>query len=266
MLQPWWLIQKMLNPTDSSQRRPLIFGGASFGLGVFAWWGVVKYFKIEPYILPSPWSVVQRGYELFSVGAIQPHIYRTLYEVLVGGGIGGLIGIVAACCFSYIPIFKRLLMPIVVIIQVTPKISIAPLIVLWLGLGVSSKITLVALVMFYPVLINMMTKLSSVPTSFKDLAIIIGMNPIRRALKVDIPFAFPALASGLKLGILQGITASVIGQFIGATAGLGFLEIQAQEAADTRLVIVCILLLSFLGYALYSIVALIEKRVARRYA
>lgn len=157
-------------------------------------------------------------------------------------------------------------MPIVVIIQVTPKISIAPLIVLWLGLGVSSKITLVALVMFYPVLINMMTKLSSVPTSFKDLAIIIGMNPIRRALKVDIPFAFPALASGLKLGILQGITASVIGQFIGATAGLGFLEIQAQEAADTRLVIVCILLLSFLGYALYSIVALIEKRVARRYA
>lgn len=266
MPRHWSSTLEMFKFHGSSRVKSLLFGGASLGLGVFAWWGAVKLFKIEPYILPSPWSVVERGHELFAVGAIQPHIYRTVYEVLVGGSIGGIIGVAAACLFSYVPRVKRFLMPIVIIVQVTPKISIAPLIVLWLGLGVSSKMTLVTLVMFYPVLINMMTKLASVPTSFKDLAKIVGMSPLIRALKVDIPFTFPALASGLKLGLLQGVTASVIGQFIGATAGLGFLEIQAQEAADIKLVIVCVFLLSFLGYVLFSLVALLEKRVARRYA
>lgn len=265
MRRQWWLIQVMSKFTHSTQVRPLLLGGGSLGLGVAAWWGAVRIGNLKSYILPAPWEVFQRGQELFLAGAIQPHIYRTLYEILVGGSIGGAFGVVAACLFSYVPIIKRLIMPIVVIVQVTPKISIAPLIVLWLGLGVSSKVTLVTLVMFYPVLINMMTKLNSVPRSFKDLAKVIGMSPFKRAVKVDIPFTFPALASGLKLGLLQGVTASVIGQFIGATAGLGFLEIQAQEAADIKLVFVCIFLLSLIGYSLYSVVALLEKKMAKRY-
>ncbi len=255
-------MSKSLNRT---QVRTLLIGGSSLGLGILAWWLLVIIKDIEPYILPTPWAVVQRGYHLLSLGVLQPHIYRTFYEVIVGGFLGATIGIAAACVFSYISALRKLLMPIVVILQVTPKISIAPLIILWLGLGVSSKITLVALVMFYPVLVNMMSKLTSIPPSLKDLAKIIGMNALKRAIKVDIPFTFPNLATGLKLGFLQGVTASVIGQFIGATGGLGFLEIQAQEAADISLVIVCIAVLAALGYLLYLVVGYVEKRLISRY-
>ncbi|MHB8185718.1 MAG: ABC transporter permease [Dermatophilaceae bacterium] len=208
---------------------------------------------------------MRRAIELFGVGALQIHIAQTVAEVIQGGLLGAAIGIVLAMVFAHVGWIGRLLMPLIVVAQVTPKISIAPLMVLWLGLGIGSKITLVVLVVFYPVLINMMSRLIALPSTLKDLAVITGMGPIRRAFRIELPFSLPALAAGLKLGLLQGVTAAVIGEFIGAQAGLGYLEKQAQDNADIRLVIIAILLLSLLGYVLYAVVTLIENRIVKRY-
>ncbi|WP_460464062.1 ABC transporter permease [Arthrobacter pigmenti] len=186
-------------------------------------------------------------------------------EVIQGAAIGTVMGIVLAMSFTHIAWLRKLLMPLIVVAQVTPKISIAPLIILWVGLGIGSKIALVILVTFYPVLINMLSRLEAIPPTVKDLSRITGMGAFRRALTIELPFSLPALAAGLKLGLIQGVTAAVIGEFIGAQAGLGYLEKQAQENADIQLVIICLLLLSSFGFLLYALVGFVEKRVVKRF-
>lgn len=245
---------------------PLLIGGASLVGGLALWTGIADLPNIPDYILPTPVTVAKDAVELWRIDAIQPHIVQTLKEVLTGGAIGTVLGILMGSVFHYLPIVRKVLMPIIVVAQVTPKISIAPLIVLWLGLGIGSKLALVILVSFYPVLINLESRLGAIPVAFKDLARITGMHPIRRAWKIDFPFTLPALAAGMKLGLLQGVTASVIGQFIGSTVGLGFLELQGQQNADMSVVIISIALLAALGYALFAVVSTVEQRLGKRYA
>lgn len=245
--------------------RPLLVGGASLAAGLGLWWALAEFAGIPAYVLPTPGEVVDRAVGLLSSGSLQLHTAQTVAEVLQGAAIGVVIGIVLAMLFHHVSPVQRLLMPLIVIAQVTPKISIAPLIVLWIGLGIASKITLVALVVFYPILINMLARLDSMPSTMRDLAKITGMGPVRRAFKIEFPYALPALAAGLKIGLLAGVTAAVIGEFIGAQAGLGYLEKQGQDNADISLVMVSLAVLSLLGYVLWAIVGFIEKRVVRRF-
>lgn len=253
------------NDATLDRVRPLAIGGAALLAGLVAWWFLTQFAGIPSYILPSPAATLERAQGLFQSGAIQVHIAQTTAEVLQGSAIGLVLGVVLAMAFYHVGWLRRLLMPIVVVAQVTPKISIAPLIVLWLGLGIGSKIALVTLVVFYPVLINMLARLEAMPSTLRDLINIMGLGPIQRALKIEFPFTMPALAVGLKLGLLSGVTAAVIGEFIGAQAGLGYLEKQGQDNDDVRLVLVTLGLLSLLGVVLYLVVGLIERRIAARF-
>jgi NitT/TauT family transport system permease protein len=248
-----------------SSGRPLAVGVVSLAAGVLVWWLVTAAFSIPAYKLPSPGAVVQHGWTLMRQGALTVHIEQTLAEVVQGVLLGGAIGVVAAIVFARLRPLERVLMPLIVVAQVTPKISIAPLIVLWLGLGIGSKIALITLVSFYPVLINMSMRLRAVPAGVDDLARILRIGPIARAVKIDLPFSLPAIAAGLRLGILQGVTAAVIGEFIGAQAGLGYLERQAQDNDDVRLVIISLGLLCLLAWVLYALVGVLERKLSSRF-
>lgn len=245
--------------------RPLAVGTVSLVAGVVLWWLVTVLFDVPPYKLPTPGAVAGHGWRLAQDGVLTLHIEQTLAEVVQGVLIGSSIGVVLAIAFVRMPWAERVLMPLIVIAQVTPKISIAPLIVLWLGLGIGSKIALVALVSFYPVLINMITRLRSIPTGVDDLARLLKIGPVARAIKIDLPFSLPAIAVGLRLGILQAVTAAVIGEFIGAQAGLGYLEKQAQDNDDIRLVIISLGLLCLLAWAMYALVGLVERKLTARF-
>ncbi|WP_223690517.1 ABC transporter permease [Leifsonia poae] len=251
--------------TTFDRVRPLLVGGAALAGGVLVWWAIATFSGVPAYVLPTPGATWQRAVELFSAGAIQIHIAQTIAEVLQGAVIGIVIGIVLAMTFHHVGWIRRALMPLIVVAQVTPKISIAPLIILWVGLGIGSKITLVALVVVYPVLINMLARLESIPSTVRDLAKITGMGPLRRAFQIEFPYSVPALAAGVKLGLLQGVTAAVIGEFIGARAGLGYLEKQGQDNDDIRLVLVTLGLLALLGVVLYLLVGAIERRTTKRF-
>jgi NitT/TauT family transport system permease protein len=234
-------------------------------VGVLAWWAIARFTGIPAYILPSPGSVAVYAVQLFQAGALQIDILQTVAEVVQGVVIGAVLGVVLAIVFSRVPIVQRLLMPVIVVLQVTPKISIAPLIVLWLGLGIGSKLALVILVVFYPVLVTMLARLNSVPTTLRDLARVLGMGPVRRALRIDLPFSLPAIAAGLRVGVLVAVTAAVIGEFIGAQYGLGFIERSGEDNADIRLVLISLGLLCLLGWVLYAIVGLAERLIDRRF-
>src|SRR5699024_7631931 len=184
---------------------------------------------IPSYVLPTPQAVADAGARMWSSGSLQTHTLQTLAEIGQGAAIGVTVGIVLAILFLKVPLVERLLMPIIIVLQVTPKISIAPLIILWLGLGIGSKIALVALVTFYPVLINLVARLRGIPSTYQDLASVLNMSVVKKTIAIDFPYAMPALMTGLKIGALQAVTAAVIGEYIGATAGLGFLQKQAQD-------------------------------------
>ena len=233
--------------------------------GVAIWWAVVAIVNPPGYVLPWPGAVVERGWDLGSRGVLNEHIGRTLAAIVRGVPLGAVLGVIFAVLFTRVAIVERLLMPIVIVAQVTPKISIAPLIVLWLGLGIASKVALIALVTFYPVLVNMVASLRNVPQEYDDLMRILAIRGVRRALTIDLPHSLPSIATGLRVGVLQAVTAAVIGEFIGASAGLGYLEKQAQDNDDIRLVLVVIGLLCLLGWSLYALVGLIERWCTRRF-
>ncbi|GAA4057507.1 ABC transporter permease [Nonomuraea soli] len=245
--------------------RSASLGALSLLAGVGLWWLVAVVFAIPAYRLPTPGAVASHALALAGEGALTLHIQQTLAEVVQGVLLGSTLGVVVAVVFVRMPVAERLLMPVIVVAQVTPKISIAPLIVLWLGLGIGSKIALIALVSFYPVLVNMVTRLRSMPQGVEDLVRLLRLGPLARLVKIDLPYALPAVALGLRLGVLAGVTAAVIGEFIGAEAGLGYLERQAAENDDIRLVMISLGMLCLVAWVLYAVVGLVERRVNDRF-
>lgn len=255
--------------TETAFRRErltsIVVGALSLAGGFVAWWALATFSGVPAYVLPAPQAVWDAGARLAMSGSLQTHTLQTLAEIGQGGAIGVSVGIVLAILFIKIPLVERLLMPIVVVLQVTPKISIAPLIVLWLGLGIGSKVALVALVTFYPVLINLVARLQGLPSTYADLARILNMGTVKKALVIDFPYAMPALITGLKIGVLQAVTAAVIGEYIGATAGLGFLQKQAQDNDQVSVVLLALFLLCLIGWGLYTLVGIFETLAKRRF-
>ncbi|ASO21990.1 NitT/TauT family transport system permease protein [Actinoalloteichus hoggarensis] len=244
---------------------PILVGALSLAGGVALWWLIAAFSGVPDHMLPTPGALLTRTVSLWQTGGLAIHLLETLAEVLQGVVIGGVIGVLIAVLFVRVAWVERLLMPVIVVVQVTPKISIAPLIVLWLGLGIGSKITLIALVTFYPILITMVSRLRGMSESLHDLADVLDIGGARRLLTIELPYSLPAIAAGLRVGVLQAVTAAVIGEFIGATAGLGYLEKQAQDNDDVQVVMICLILLCLIGWLLYSLVGLLERRLTRRF-
>jgi len=193
------------------------------------------------------------------------HFLVTLSEIWRGVLIGLGVGVTAAVVFAKVPLLERLVMPVIVVVQVTPKIAIAPLLVLWLGLGATSKIVLVALVTFFPTLVNTLISLRSMSTNVMQLCQVLGLTPWQRFVKVELPSIVPGMVTGLRLGCLAGVTAAVIGEIIGAKAGLGYLVIQSQESGDVSMGLVAVIVLSFIGLGLWLITGYAENRATANF-
>lgn len=245
--------------------RAVVVGTASVGAGIAAWWLLARFGGVPAYALPSPVDVLDRAGALLASGSLQLHTAQTLAAVVQGALLGAPAGALLASLLHHVPTARRILMPIVVVLQVTPKISIAPLLVLWIGLGIESKIALVALVVSYPVLVTVLASLDGMTSGMRDLARVLAMSPMRRLATMEIPHATPAFLSGLRLGMLAAVTAAVIGELIGATAGLGFLEKQGQDGDDVTIVMIALIALSGMGLGLYALVGAAERLVTRRY-
>ena len=242
-----------------------MIGGASLAAGLLVWWLVTVVSNVPSQTLPSPGRVANHGWLLATHGAIYNNFKTTFMEIIKGLAIGTAAGLILSVLFIRSRIIERVLMPLIVVAQVTPKISIAPLIVLWLGLGQQSKVALVALVTFYPIMVNVVARLRGLPESLDHLAKIVGLRGLRRVSRLELPYSFPAIIAGLRIGVLQAVTAAVIGELLGSSSGLGFLETQGEQNDDIKLVIVALALFCFLGWALYAAVGLIERRVTRRF-
>lgn len=240
--------------------RNIILPALLFPVLIIIWELYIAIFQVPDYLLPRPLELAKSMVDLFITGGVGKHIMVTMKEILIGTVAGVCIGLVMGYIMAKIKVIERLIMPFVIIIQTAPKISLAPLFILWMGLGIESKVALVILVVSFPIMINQVSALRSIEDNVYNLMDILKANRFQIFRHVELPYSIEMLLSGIKLALTQAMTGAVIGEMIGAKAGLGYLLTLGSETYDIKMILNAVILLSVIGLALYMISEFAEKK------
>ena len=235
----------------------------SFALFLAVWSAVVSLAEYPPFILPSPAAVAARLLQVIDDASLLFHTYVTLTEVLAGLAIGAVFATLLGYGLAHSRLAERILTPYIVASQSMPTVAIAPLLVIWFGTGLLSKVVVCALIVFFPILINTVTGVRSVDERLRDLMRGLEASRWQTIWLLEVPAALPVLLGGLKVGATLAVIGAVVGEFVASSRGLGYLLKQGQQLYDTSLVFVGIGMLMVLALALYGIVALAERRLLR---
>ena len=229
-------------------------------ISVLVLWQVLIWVnQLPPYILPSPLRVWTRFVIVLNDGSLLHHTLITLGETLGGLALGLSVAAVLGYVLAHSPILEKFLEPYIVASQSVPIVAIAPLLIIWFGSGLTSKILICALIVFFPALINTIVGVRSVEQDLSDLMRSLRANRWQTFVHLELPSALPMVLSGIKIGATLAVIGAVIGEFVSADRGLGFLITSARNNFDTALVFVAILALVVIAIALYGTVAVMEK-------
>lgn len=224
-------------------------------------WQVVAWLQIYPaFIIPAPVAVVEKLYDVILDGRLWLHTQTTLVEVFGGLALGVSFGLALGYVIAKSRLLEDLLSPLIVTLQSTPVVAYAPLLVIWFGSGPSSKVLTSALIVFFPVLMSTVVGLRNTPASLRDLMLSLEASRWQMLTRLELPAALPVLLNGLKTSATLAVIGAVVGEFVSASAGLGFLVNLARNQYDTPLVIVAVLTLALIARLLYGAVAVIERR------
>lgn len=230
---------------------------------LLAWQAIAVYGEVSPTILPPPTMVLDQLSANFSL--IMKHTIPTTYETLFAFGISIPIGIVLAGVMVYSTLAFRALYPNIVFFQLIPKIALAPLFIVWLGIGSSSRVTFSVFISFFPILVATTAGLQSVETTMLRLCRSLRMSDWQVLIRVRFPTSPPYIFSGMKVAVTLAIIGIVVGEFIASQQGLGYLILFASSRQQTDLALACIAVLCVVGLVLYGCVVLCEKAVMRIY-
>lgn len=243
--------------TGLSARLALFLGLAAGTL--VAWQALSSWSGLPSFLLPAPSAVARRFLEALRDGLLLRHTLVTLSEVLAGLGIGLAFGTALGYLLAKSPRAERLIAPYLVASQAIPVVAIAPLLVIWLGPGRLSKVLIGALIVFFPVLISTVSGIRSVPVDLRDLMRSLRASRLQILRLLEVPAASPFLLGGLKVGSTLAVIGAVVGEFVGADQGLGFLVNLGRGLYDTPLVFSALIVLVALALSLYSVAALLER-------
>lgn len=232
---------------------------AAFVLLIVIWKLAVMIGGYQPFILPPPEAVARSFWDAMRAGILWPHVRTTLIEA----GYGALLGIGVAFVLGYVvvhlPLLDRAFAPVIAASQALPAVALAPIIILWFGTGLLPKVLICALIVFFPVLVTWTVGLRGIDPALRDVARIYGANPWQTLHYVEIPLALRSLLGGVRIAFTLAVTGAVIGEFVSAHQGLGYLLKQAEFLYDTPLKFValfCLMAIAALGYAA---IALLER-------
>jgi len=224
------------------------------------WEAAVRVGGFPAFILPSPLLVWQRLAQSLVDGSLIRHTLVTLGEVILGLILGVSVATVLGYLLAKSPAMERLLSPYVVASQSVPIVAIAPLLVIWFGPGLFSKVLICALIVFFPVLVNTIVGLRTVPDELRDLMRSLQATRSQTVRHLEIPAALPIFLGGLRIGATLSVIGAVVGEFVGADRGLGFMINRARGQYDTALVFVSVLTLVLVALSLYGLVLLLERQ------
>ncbi|RME89260.1 MAG: ABC transporter permease [Anaerolineae bacterium] len=255
------LVNKVNNAVPHRLRRrgslwPVLL---SVFLALLAWDMTSRLTNLPAFILPSPLQVGERFLRALSDGSLLRHTWVTFQEVVLGLIFGVTFAVFLGYLLAKSPWFERLVSPYLVASQAVPIVAIAPLLVIWFGPGMLSKVLICALIVFFPVLVNTVVGLRAVPASLRDLMRSLRASHWQVLRYLEIPATLPIFLGGLRIGATLSVIGAVVGEFVGADRGLGFLINVGRGQYDTALVFVAVFTLVALALSLYGGVALLES-------
>ena len=228
---------------------------------ILLWDLLVRWADYPAFILPSPGRVAQRFLTALRDGSLLRHVAVTLKEVFLGLALGLSVASALGYVLAKSPAIERLVSLFIVASQAVPIVALAPLLVIWFGTGSLSKVLVCALTVFFPVLINTIVGVRSIDPELVELMRSLRASPWQTFRYLELPSAMPVFFGGLKVGVTLSVIGAVVGEFVGADRGLGFLINLARSLFDTPLMFVALLTLMVIALALYGLVSMLERWV-----
>ncbi|MCC7487462.1 MAG: ABC transporter permease [Burkholderiales bacterium] len=230
----------------------LIFGG-------WEWYVVAR--EVSPLILPAPSKIVAALYQGIRSGVLIDGSLVTLWEIVLGYLLSAACAFVLGTLVSQFRLIEATVYPYVVALQTLPKIAIAPLILVWVGLGIESKVIVAALVSFFPMLVNTIVGLKSASADKLELMHALSASRAKTFFLVKLPEALPYMFAGLQIGIVLAVLGAIVGEFVGAKAGLGYLIMQMNYNLDVAGMFAVLVILGVMGIVLNLLISYVRRRV-----
>jgi NitT/TauT family transport system permease protein len=212
-------------------------------------------------VLPPPSVIAVNLWDGLVHGTLMKHLGVTFYEILAGFFLGSVIGLLLGGVISQVRILEKIFYPYIVAFQTVPKVAIAPLIIIWLGFGTFSKVVITATIAFFPVLANTIVGLRATPAEQVELLVSMTARPMQVFWKVRVPQALPYVFVGLDVAIVLSVIGAIVGEFVGAQAGLGYMILQRNLSMDLPGVFAILVILSLIGVGLHWVMRLIRRRI-----
>jgi NitT/TauT family transport system permease protein len=234
---------------------------AVLALFLAAWEWLPGVFGIPPFILPPASKVWSEFLRMFANDRLLWHSGITSLEVIVGFFLGSVLGMAIGYVLGVSPRAEVVLSPYILALQIAPKVAFAPLFVMWLGYTVYPKILVAILIVFFPVMVNVLTSMRGVDPDMVNLARAFSATRWQIFRIIEYPASLPPLFSGLRIGATLAVIGVVVGELVGGNLGLGYLLVFGEGQGNTAMVFVTILLLTAIGIVAYGAVILVEHRV-----
>jgi NitT/TauT family transport system permease protein len=221
------------------------------------WEACIWLAKIPAYILPPPSDILVEIWTKQNRYVVAANY--TMRPMLLGFAAAVIIGIGLALLVNFSRRIEQTLLPLLIFFQIVPKIAVAPLFIIWFGFGLFPKVLLVFLLSFFPVVVSSITAFKSVDPDILDLARTTGANSWKRFTRVQLPHALPTIFTGVKVASALSATAAVVAEFVASDRGLGNMLLEANGNLNTTMAFGAVFVLTFLGFALYAAVELVER-------
>lgn len=242
-------------------RRELWLNSMVLVLFLALWEWLPKALGIPSFIIPSVSSIVHEFFRLLDAEGLWKHFEVTLIEVIIGFTLGSLLGMLIGYALGLSRTAEIILSPYILALQIAPKVAFAPLFIMWFGYTVYPKILVAILIVFFPILINVLGSVRHVDPTLINLARTFTATRAQIFWKIEFPSSMPALFSGLRIGSTLAVIGVVVGELVGGNTGLGYILALGEGQGNTAMVFVSIILLTFIGVMAYGCVIAIERKV-----
>ena len=226
---------------------------------LIAWSVYVRRAGVSPFVLPAPEAIAAAFVDLLRERDFMRHVGITLLETLSGFAIATVTGIALGTALAKSPFLERALKPLIVTMQVVPKVALIPLFILWFGFGPESKIVISAVLAFFPVFSNTLLGMKSVDRGAVELFKVLYARPLHRFLLLELPSSGPYILTGMEVGIVLAIIGAIVGEFMGGNAGLGYLAVARLQELNVASLFAVITALAFIGLFLYALIGALRR-------
>jgi NitT/TauT family transport system permease protein len=223
------------------------------------WKLYIVLFKVSPFMLPPPEQVGAALLDMLGKGYFWQHLGITVSEILAGFALSVLVGAVLGVALGKSALFERIAAPFIIGSQVTPKVALMPLFLLWIGFGISSKIAMVVLLSFFPVMKATILGVRSISGEQRDLFTVIRAPLLKRIVSLDVPAVLPYLLTGVETASVLAVTGAIVGEYLAGNEGLGALVVITLNSMRVDQMFATIVALAVFGFVFYAVIASIRR-------